>query len=329
MSTIRWGIIGCGDVTEVKSGPAFAKARDSSLVAVMRRDAAKAADYARRHDVPHWTSDADDILTAKDIDAVYIATHPDTHRDYVLRCAAQGKPVYVEKPMALDHAQCEEMIQACAAAGVPLWVAYYRRSLPRFDAVKTLVAEGAIGEVRGVQALRYEPLPVMSPGSMPWQVDQSPSNGGIFFDGACHLLDFLDSLFGPVTEVHGVAANRAGAYRAEDTIGASLRFESGVVGSGFWSYASDKRYDRTTIFGSTGRLSFSTQYCEPIVVEQGDHVREIDIADPPHVQQPLIQTIVDELNGDGRCPSTGESGARTALVMDQILGHFRAAATTA
>jgi 1,5-anhydro-D-fructose reductase (1,5-anhydro-D-mannitol-forming) len=327
--TIRWGIIGCGDVTEVKSGPGFSRARNSGLVAVMRRNGDRAADYARRHGVPRWSTDAEDILTASDIDAVYVATHPDTHREYVLRCAEQGKAVYVEKPMALDHAQCQEMIQACEAAGVPLWVAYYRRALPRFNAVSKLLADGAIGEVRGVQALRYEPLPAGAAGSGPWQVGQQPSHGGLFFDGACHLLDFLDSLFGPVTEAHGVVANRAGAYRAEDTIGASLRFESGVVGSGFWSYASDTRFDRTTIFGSRGRLSFSTQYREPIILEQGDRVRELDIADPPHVHQPLIQTIVDELNGEGRCPSTGESGARTARVMDQILGDFRREVATA
>src|SRR3954453_17012092 len=150
MKTIRWGMIGCGDVAEVKSGPGFYKARDSSLIAVMRRNGALAADFARRHNVARWHDDADAIIEAPDIDAVYVATLTDSHHDYVLRCARAGKPVYVEKPMAMNHAQCTSMIEACRAGGVPLWVAYYRRALPRFLAVRDLIASGTIGEVRMV-----------------------------------------------------------------------------------------------------------------------------------------------------------------------------------
>jgi len=115
MTTIRWGMIGCGDVTEVKSGPGFAKARDSSLVAVMRRDGRLAEDYARRHGVPRWHDDADAIIRAPDIDAVYVATLTDSHCEYTLRCAAAGKPVYVEKPMGMDHGECVRMVDACRA----------------------------------------------------------------------------------------------------------------------------------------------------------------------------------------------------------------------
>ena len=124
MKTIRWGMIGCGDVAEVKSGPGFYKADHSSLVAVMRRNGALAADYARRHSVARWSDDAESIIQAADIDAVYIATLTDSHREYTLRCAHAGKPVYVEKPMAMRHAECLEMIEACRDAAVPLWVGY-------------------------------------------------------------------------------------------------------------------------------------------------------------------------------------------------------------
>ena len=105
MKTIRWGMIGCGDVAEVKSGPGFYRADNSTLVAVMRRNGTLAEDYARRHKVPRWHDDADAIIKADDIDAVYIATLTDTHLDYALRSAKAGKPIYVEKPMAMDHAQ--------------------------------------------------------------------------------------------------------------------------------------------------------------------------------------------------------------------------------
>ena len=320
---IRWGIIGCGAVTEVKSGPAFSRVEGSSLVAVMRRRRELAEDYARRHGVSRATDDADDILKADDIDAVYIATHPDTHAEYTMRAAAQGKAVYVEKPMASTVAECEDMIEACRRAGVPLWVGYYRRRLPRFLAVRDLLAEGAIGEVHGCSMLRHEPLPA-SVGATPWQLDPALSGGGLFFDGGCHAFDVLDFLFGPVQQVTGTAATRGGDYRVEDTVSASFRLGNGGVGSGFWCYAADASLDRTTLYGSRGRLFFSVQYPEPIRLEVGSDTREILVPDPSHVHEPLVAAIVGELNGTDTCPSTGESALRTAHVMEQVLAGFRA-----
>ena len=132
MKTIRWGIIGCGDVTEVKSGPALQKADHSALVAVMRRNGQLAEDFARRHGVPQWYDDAAALIHDPAVDAVYIATPPSSHKEYTLMSAAAGKPVYVEKPMARNTAECQAMIAACHKANVPLFVAYYRRALARF-----------------------------------------------------------------------------------------------------------------------------------------------------------------------------------------------------
>lgn len=325
MKTIRWGMIGCGDVTEVKSGPGFYKADHSQLVAVMRRRGELAADYARRHGVSRWHDNADAILNAPDVDAVYVATLPNSHRDYVIRCAAAGKPVYVEKPMAMNAAECAEMIDACRAAGVALWVGFYRRALPRFLKVKELVEGGAIGDVRLVLSRQLQRLPDIAPerDGMPWRINPALSGGGFFLDLASHTLDFLDFLFGPITDVHGFAANRAGAYRPEDLIVASYRFASGVIGNGTWCYCADHDHEMNEIVGSKGRLLFSTSQPLPIRIVRNDEVEEIPVGDPPHVHQPLIQTIVDELNGRGRCPSTGVTAARTAQVMDDILREFR------
>jgi predicted dehydrogenase len=329
MRTVRWGMIGCGDVAEVKSGPGFYKARNSTLVAVMRRSAERAADYARRHGVARWYDDAEAVIAAPDIDAVYIATLTDSHRDYTLRCAAAGKPVYVEKPMAMNHAECLAMIAACRAAGVPLWVGYYRRALPRFLKVRELVAEGAIGAVRLVRSQQFARLPgesAFAGGGVPWRVDPALSGGGFFFEAVCHTFDVLDFLFGPIDDVHGIAANKAAAYRPEDTIVASYRFASGVLGCGAWCYAADHDFEMNEIVGARGSLFFSTAEPVPIRLVRDGQTSEIAAGDPPHVHQPLIQTIVDELNGSGRCPSTGESGARTAWVMEKILASFRAEA---
>ena len=326
MKTVRWGMIGCGDVTERKSGPGFGKAAHSELVAVMRRDGGLAADYARRHHVPRWHDDADAIIHADDIDAIYVATLTDTHREYTLRCAAAGKPVYVEKPMGMNHAECLDMIAACRAAEVPLWVGYYRRALPRFLAVRDLVAAGAIGDVRMVVSRQFQRPPgadQFAGGAVPWRVNPDLSGGGFFFEGACHTFDFLDFMFGPIAEVRAFAGNQAGAYRPEDIVTATYRFASGVFGSGVWCYTADFDEEYNEIIGAKGRIRFSTSQPVPIRIFRGDAVEERPVADPDHVHQPMIQTIVDELNGRGKCPSTGESAARTAHAMETILAEFR------
>jgi 1,5-anhydro-D-fructose reductase (1,5-anhydro-D-mannitol-forming) len=327
MKTIRWGMIGCGDVAEVKSGPGFYKAANSTLVAVMRRNGRLAEDFARRHGVPRWHDDADAILRAGDIDAVYIATLTNTHHEYTLRCAAAGKPVYVEKPMAMNHAQCLEMVEACRAARVPLWIGYYRRALPRFLAVRDLIASDAIGEVRAVITRQFTRLPakeVLSGPTLPWRIDPSLSGGGFFFEMVCHTFDILDFLFGPIESVHGFADNQARAYAPEDIVTASYRFATGVYGSGTWCFAADFDEELNEIVGANGRLRFSTFAPVPIVIARADKVEEIPIGDPPHVHQPMIQSIVNELNGEGRASSTGETAARTAWVMEQLLAAFRA-----
>lgn len=214
-------------------------------------------------------------------------------------------------------------------SGVKLWVGYYRRALPRFLKVRYLVAEGAIGDVRLVRSQQFARLPaasVFAGGAVPWRVDPALSGGGFFFEAVCHTFDFLDFLFGPVEDLHGVAGNKADAWRSEDTVVASYRFASGVFGCGVWCYAADHDFEINEIVGSRGSLFFSTSEPLPIRLVCAGATSEIAVGDPPHVHQPLIQTIVDELNGVGHCPSTGESGARTAVVMDRILTGFTAKA---
>jgi predicted dehydrogenase len=325
MKTIRWGIIGVGDVTEVKSGPGFYKAENSQLVAVMRRTGHLAEDYARRHNVPRWYDDAQALINDPEVDAVYIATLPDTHKEYTLRAAEAGKPVYVEKPMALNYAECQAMIGACKAAEVPLFVAYYRRALPRMLKVKELVDTGAIGKPRSATIMLHQRLrpSYMNPDSLAWRVLPALAGGGIFVDMGSHMLDFMDYVLGPIETVQGIASNQGGHYPAEDNVSASFIFESGVQGIGNWCFTSFQEVDQMEIVGTQGKVTFSAFDEMPILLTTAEGTQAFEIPNPPHVQQPLIQTIVDELNGVGMCPSTGESGARTALVVDQILAAYR------
>lgn len=318
---IRWGIIGCGNVTETKSGPALQKADGSALVAVMRRDGDKARDYAARHDVARFYDDADALIADDDVDAVYIATPPDSHLDYTQRVARAGKPVYVEKPMARTGDECEQMVQVCADAGVPLFVAYYRRALPIHDKVRTLLADGAIGTPRFC-TVRH--VGAFGPGATGWRVVADiAGRGGLFHDLASHQLDLLDYLLGPVEPAGGVGANLGGHYDCDDTVTAAWQHAGGVVGAGMWCFVADngQRGEDMEIVGTEGRVGFTAfALDQPIRLQQGEHVQEFPVPPPEHVQQPLIQTVVDDLLGRGTCQSTGASGLRTARVMDRFLG---------
>jgi predicted dehydrogenase len=322
MNTVRWGIIGCGEVTEVKSGPGFQKALGSQLVAVMRRNGALAADYAQRHGVPRWYDDADKLIGDPEVDAIYIATPPSTHKDYVLRCAAAGKPVLVEKPMAISHAECVDMEAACKAAGVPLFVAYYRRALPRYLKIKELVDSGAIGTVRMVSTrFQRPPLERDSDPSQFWRIDPVLAGGGHFIDMAGHAIDFLDYVLGPISEVTGFKANQAGLYAAEDIVSGCFRFASGVQGTGQWCYTVAEQLDLTEIIGTRGSVRFTIFDDSPIELFADGKTESFAIANPPHVHQPYIQTVVDSLLGKGTSPSDGITGARASWVMDRLLGR--------
>lgn len=321
MRIIRWGIIGCGNVTEVKSGPAFQQANHSQLVAVMRRTGILAQDYAQRHGVPRWYDNAEDLVRDAEVDAVYIATPPASHKEYTLLAAQAGKPVYVEKPMALNFGECEAMLEACRTARVPLFVAYYRRALARFLKIKELIETQVIGDVRFITITLYQPVAAQErdPQQLPWRVDPAVAGGGQFVDLASHMLDAMDYLLGPIRSVQGFASNQGHLYPAEDIVTGTFLFESGVHGVGTWCFTGFDQWDLTEIVGSEGKIAFSTFDAMPIIVTTREGKTEYAFSDPPHIQQPLIQMVVDQLNGIGVSPSTGESAARTSWVMDQML----------
>lgn len=325
--TINWGIIGVGDVTEVKSGPAFYKIKHSNLVAVMRRNAEKAEDYAKRHNIPKWYSNATELINDPAVDAVYIATPPNSHANYAIESMRAGKPVYVEKPMAKSYAECKEMLKVSEETGMPLWVAYYRRTLPAFLKTKELIEAGKIGKPLMVNLKLYKQAEErnITKEEMHWHVFPEIAGAGHFFDLASHQFDFLDFLFGPVSEVMGNAQNLAGLYPAEDTTSGTWVHESGVVGSGSWSFIIDENSekDEIEIIGETGKITlpcFDAPGTLQLINSEG--TADLKLENPKHISQNLVQQVVDELRGVGNCISTGKSATRTSWVLDEMVKEY-------
>lgn len=328
-ATIRWGIIGCGNVTEVKSGPAYQQTAGFSLHAVMRRDASKSEDYARRHQVPLWFTDADALIQHPEIDAVYIATPPDSHLFYALKVAAAGKICCVEKPMALDAQECAQMVAAFEVAGTPLFVAYYRRSLPRFLQLQQWLQQGLIGAIRHVHwAFSRQPNAADQQGLANWRTDPAQAGGGYFVDLASHGLDLLMYLLGDITQVQGIVQNQQGLYPAEDAVTACWLFArqadgSCATGSGFWNFAAESKQDQVEIIGSSGRILFSVFDDQPVqLITATDHIH-LTIEHPAHIQQYHVENIARHLAGDIQHPSTGITAQRATAVMAQILGSTK------
>lgn len=323
MDIIKWGIIGAGAVCEQKSGPAFYKAKHSELVAVMRRDEEKAKDFAKRHHVGTYYTDADALINDAEVNAVYVATPPQWHKHYVLKVLQAGKPVYVEKPMAMNYAECFEMVEAARKANQKLFVAHYRRALPYFLKVKELLENNAIGKILMADVRFFRPA---SPSDMDrqqqtWRVKREIAGEGYFFDLAPHTLDILDFLLGEIIDAKGYCSNLGGYYEVADTLSSVMQFKSGVQATGKWCFVSSEqsREDTIIITGTEGFIRFSTFQFTPILLSTKAGDTFFQPAQPEHIQQPLIQTIVEELRGVGECPSTGETAMRTARVMDLII----------
>ena len=326
MKQINWGFIGCGEVTERKSGPAFNLVEGSRVVAVMSRSSEKASSYAQRHNIPRWHTDAQSLINAPEVNAVYIATPPSSHATYAIMAMKAGKPVYVEKPLAASYLDCQRVMRISRETGVPCFVAYYRRKLPYFNKVQELLQEGAIGKVVNVQ-IRFSVPPRdldYNSTKLPWRVQRDIAGGGYFYDLAPHQLDLLQEFFGPIVHVSGFNANRGGLYQTEDTVSASFAFQDGMPGSGSWCFVGHEsaRTDQIELIGEKGRICFSVFTYSPIVLQTSQGKKEITIPNPPHVQLPMIEEVVRHLQGNGTCTADCISATSVNWVLDRILGKI-------
>ena len=327
MKILKWGFIGCGEVCEKKSGPAFSEVPGSEVVAVMSRSGDKARSYARRHGVARWYTDAQELIDDDEVNAVYVATPPSSHATYAIMAMRAGKPVYVEKPLASTYEDCARVNHVSEQTGVPCFVAYYRRYLPYFLRVKELVEQGAVGRVQNVQVRFAWPpreLDYGNPGTLPWRLQPDIAGGGYFYDLAPHQLDLLQWMFGVIIEARGICANRGGLYEAEDSVSAVFQFENGLTGSGSWCFVAHEsaRVDRVLIVGNEGSLSFSVFNYAPIVLNDSEGTHQFDVPNPGYVQFPLIKNVCEHLQGLAVCTCTSVSATPVNWALDRILGKY-------
>ena len=321
--TIKWGMIGCGNVTEVKSGPAFNKVPQSVLWAVTSRNPEKAADYARRHLVPKYYANADELLADPEINAVYIATPPDSHELYAIAAMKAGKSVYVEKPMSVDAASSKRMLDAAQLYDAKLTVSHYRREQPVFRKIKSLIEEKAIGDIKFITLNYFQPALSKEEMKVPknqWRVNPAIAGGGLFNDIAPHQLDLMLHWFGSVDMVAGTAVQQADQYAADDMVAGILRFENKAVFTGTWCFSAlpAVRRDVCEVIGTAGRISFSF-FGQPVIeLTTGENTETIRFDTLPHVQQPMIEAAVNYFLNQKPNPCSAEIGFQVMEIIDQF-----------
>ncbi len=316
---IRWGMIGAGDVTEIKSGPALNKVENSALVALVRRNADKARDYASRHKVPDWYTDADIMLNRDDINAIYIATPPSTHKEYALAALKAGKDIYLEKPMALNAPECVEILDAAKQLGRKTCLAHYKRELPCFKKVKALIDSGVIGEIQyaKIEIFQPEKSDIIAHTEENWRTNAAISGGGLFHDIGPHQIDLMLHYFGIPIDFYGVSKGKT--PEVADIVSGHMAFQNGTLFQGIWNFSAAKSQtrDKCTLLGSRGRIEFSF-FNERFTLSTEEGNETFELANPENVQLPHIEKVVKYFRGEGENPCTGEDGVKVMEIIDRF-----------
>lgn len=317
MKNIVWGMIGCGDVTEVKNGPGIYLANNSTLKAVTNRTIEKAQDWVNRHQHGMVYDTVDAILSDPEIDIVYIATTPDKHVEYAVKCAEAGKHCLIEKPLALSYEEGFIIKEAFDAAGKKAFVAFYRRSLNRFNKIAELMKDGTIGAIEAVNVVRFVKA---VEDAEAWRMNPEISGGNIFTETDIHVLDYICSLMGEVEEYNVIKNIFNKSNKVFDSLCMNIRFQNGVIGSGQWLYNCKTELDRIEIIGENGIIRFdffNNKSPISVITEAGqtDYV----IEDSQFVGLNMEQAIVNELNGIGRFSGDVDTALKTLKITADIL----------
>jgi len=318
--TVRWGIIGAGDIVRRRVAPAINDLPNCELTAIARANADKAEEFAREFGAKRWYADWRELVKDGEVDAVYVATPVYLHAPQTI--AAAGKHVLCEKPMAMSAAECEAMIAACEANGVKLGIAYYRRFYPVLARVRELLASGEIGRpvVAQINSFEYVDIPADDPRH--WFLEKAKNGGGPMMDFGCHRLEVLTNLFGSVRGMSSLAANVEWKDReVEDTAVATLEFDNGPVATVTVTHGAFEPQDTLDIFGTGGSIHIPVLNRGDIRIVTKGGERSESHPNGANTDEPLIADFADAVLNNKKPSVGGDTGREIARLMDEIYGN--------
>lgn len=319
---VCWGFLGCGKVVHKKSGDAFRNVPHSTIEAIMRRNIEEAKTSAEHFGAPKWCDSIEELLSY-DIDAVYIATPPGLHYEQAMQCLEAGKPVYLEKPFARNYTEAKALTEAFEKAGVPLYVGHYRRALPRFLKIREMLNNNIVGEVQKID-FYLNRIFSQKEADNSWLYNPVLSGGGKYYDIAPHTVDIINFLFGDIEEVDGNARNLGTGCPLENIVEMSFRTKKGVCGTARFNCIAEEKSDRMQVMGTNGSMEFSVHGKTDVIVRDADGnvTEQFDLPDPKTVEQPMVQSVVEDLLGISQCESKAKEVLVTYQIIDKVLDGF-------
>jgi predicted dehydrogenase len=321
MDQLKWGLIGCGDIARKRVAPALRDLAECELVAVCREHSELAESFAREFGARKWYADWRDLIHDEDIQAVYVATPVHLHKAQTIAAAEAGKHVLCEKPLAMNVAECDVMLEACRTHNVKFGVSYYRHLYPVVARIKELLDSGEIGRPVLAQCNAFEWFNPPADHARTWLLQKDLSGGGPMFDFGCHRIEVLVHIFGRISSVAALTANCLFDREVEDTATASFQFESGICGVLSVTHGTREPQDSLDIFGSSGSINV------PVLNEGRMRVRnqlgERWESHPPaaNIHQPLIADFVQAVFANRTPKVNGELGRMVARVEEAIYEH--------
>jgi predicted dehydrogenase len=318
LNSLRWGLIGAGDIVRKRVAPALIDSPSCDLVAISRARvdvaAAFAAEVGARRGHPRWQ----DLVADPDVQCVYIATPVDLHAEQTIAAAEAGKHVLCEKPMAMTVAECDRMIAACRAHGVRLGIAYYRHFYPVVLRVKAIIASGEIGQPVFAQMNAFEYFDPAPDHPRAWLLNRAIAGGGPMMDFGCHRLEVLVHLFGPVRRTAAVVANVVFDRDVEDTAAVLLEFEYGPCAAVAVTHAAHDRQDTLQVFGTRGSMQVDELNAGTLRIRTGDQERVESHPPAANLHRPLVDDFVDAIRMNREPAVTGEIGRMVSAIEDEI-----------
>ena len=318
MGSVKWGLIGCGDIANKRVAPALRELSNCELLAVSRKRFELAQEFADKFGAKKCYKTWQELLGDDEIDAVYIATPVNLHCDQTIAAANAGKHVLCEKPMALAPGQCDRMIEACDGNSVKLGIAYYRHFYPIIERIKQILCSVQIGQPVMVQINAFEYFDPPADSARIWFLKKSESGGGPMFDFGCHRIELLVNLFGKIKSVNGFADNIFFDREVEDTCTAHIVFESGARAVLNVSHAVFESQDSLDIFGTEGSVHVPKLNCGELTIITKEKQSTEQHLRVENVHEPLIEDFTKAILENKEPIITGETGKEVAVIEQQI-----------
>lgn len=323
MEEVRWGLIGCGDIAYKSVAPAIQNSENSVLVTVNRSDFSKAESFAAEFGAEKWTAKWQDLVIDEAINSVYVATPVYLHAEQTIAAAEAGKHVLCEKPMALNASECRKMIDASAANGVKLGIAYYRHLFPPVNRIKEIIESGEIGQIVHIQANNFENFNLPPGAPRYWFLQKELAGGGPMMDMGCHRIEIFTNLLGPVQKTDSFLDNVVYKREVEDTATVHFEFENGATAVLVSSHGVFEPRDTLDIFGNKGSIHVPVLDEGTMVIKTDKGTRTEEHPNHKNFHQPLIDNFVQSIMEDSRPSITGETGMEIAILLDKIYGRVR------